>query len=115
MRLMLAMLLGLMITPVNAHDAEHPELDNWYMSLHNKLGGSCCGNADGQAISADDWKTANGHYKVFVNNSWYDVPDYAVLDTEPNKAGHAIVWISPQSGSLTSAPGVICFMPGAMY
>jgi hypothetical protein len=108
MLLSLGMLI-LSIWPVHAHDPAHPELDKWYMSLHNKFGVPCCDVSDGHALDVDDWKTDHGHYVVLLNGVWTVVPDEAVIDKEPNQARHAIVWM--RQGP---TPLIICFMPGEM-
>lgn len=95
-----------------AHDdgryANSP-LKPWFDSLHSKSGGACCSNADGIAISDVDWDTKNGHYRVRLNGEWVDVLGDAVI-TEPNRAGHTMVWPYYVQGR----PVIRCFLPGTM-
>jgi hypothetical protein len=84
-------------------------LKAWFDSLTNKRGGSCCSLADGIAIADVDGRSKDGHYEVFVDSGWQEVPDYAVI-TEPNRAGKTMLWRIP---SITG-PQIQCFMPGPM-
>ncbi len=97
---------------VQAHDdgryANSP-LKPWFDSLHSKSGGACCSNADGMALSDVDWDTKDGHYRVRLDGEWIDVPTDAVI-TEPNRAGHTMVWPYYVQGR----PVIRCFLPGTM-
>lgn len=87
-------------------------LKQWFDSLHSG-NGPCCSVADGTAVADPDWQmwTAGGrsHYLVRLDGKWIEVPDEALV-TEPNRAGHAMVWPMYQDGT----PRVRCFMPGPM-
>jgi len=88
--------------------AQNPELHQWFEGLKSGKG-PCCSDADGTAVSDVDWESANGHYKVRLDNEWVDVPDEAVI-TEPNRIGRTMVW--PIRGYLGIS--IRCFMPGSM-
>src|ERR1700743_3738292 len=103
--------LCLAIGFAHAHDHDHPELDSWFLSLHNKHKVPCCDLSDGHAIAPEDWKSDHGHYKALVNDVWMDVPDEAVLDDQPNKAGRALIWTRRVYDGSTQ---IECFMPGPM-
>jgi hypothetical protein len=88
--------------------AQNPELHQWFEGLKSGKG-PCCSDADGTAVSDVDWESANGHYKVRLDDEWVDVPDEAVI-TEPNRIGRTMVW--PIRGYLGIS--IRCFMPGSM-
>ena len=88
--------------------AQNPELHQWFEGLKSGKG-PCCSDADGTAVSDVDWESANGHYRVRLDNEWVDVPDEAVI-TEPNRIGRTMVW--PIRGYLGIT--IRCFMPGSM-
>ena len=115
LRLASAVLLVMLAAPASqARDpdghyaAQNPELHKWFESLRSGKG-PCCSDADGTAVSDVDWETANGHYRVRLDNEWIDVPDDAVI-TEPNRIGRTMVW--PIRGYLGIS--IRCFMPGSM-
>lgn len=93
------------------HDAAHPELNHWFDSLHSGKG-PCCSDADGTAITDADWESRDGHYRVRIEGSWYDVPDDAVI-REPNMDGRTIVWPYRNSGWGGGGWQVRCFIVGA--
>ena len=82
-------------------------LKPWFENLASKRG-LCCSDADGTALSDVDWESRQGHYRVWLDGAWHDVPDDAVI-TEPNRAGRTMVW--PTRGTLGLS--IRCFMPGA--
>jgi hypothetical protein len=41
--------------------------------------------ADGEIVADSDWESKDGHYRVRLENKWFDV-DNSVI-TEPNRAG----------------------------
>ena len=107
------LLMALSIHPVRSRDldgryAQSP-LKGWFDQLKNKDGALCCSDADGTAVSDADWEVKDGHYRVFVEGEWRDVPDSAVI-TEPNRAGRTMVW--PLRGYMGLT--IRCFMPGSM-
>jgi len=87
--------------------ANSPNHD-WFLSLHSKKGAPCCADADGIRVLDPDWDSKDGHYRVRLENKWYDVPPDAVLD-QPNVVGPTMVWRSYINGQ----PNIICFLPGA--
>jgi hypothetical protein len=84
-------------------------LKGWFENLHSKGGGPCCADADGTALDDVDWDTQSGHYRVRLAGQWIEVPDDTVI-TEPNRAGHTIVWPYYINGRTL----IRCFMPGSM-
>jgi hypothetical protein len=104
----LALIVLLLCTPALAHDASHPELNDWFNRLASGKG-LCCSFADGFAVADPDWESNKGHYRVRLDNEWIDVPDDAVI-TEPNRAGRTMVW--PMKGPRGTS--IRCFMPGSM-
>lgn len=96
-----------------AHDHEHPELGDWYSSLHSSAGSPCCDKRDfdeGSATSLSDaeWDSVDGHYRVRIDGQWVTVPETAHV-LGPNKDGRPIVWFWHLNGQ----PMVRCFIPGA--
>jgi hypothetical protein len=83
-------------------------LKQWFDSLASKKG-LCCSDADGTAVSDVDWESKDGHYRVWLDGAWHDVPDDAVI-TVPNRAGRTMVW--PMRGALGLT--IRCFLPGPM-
>lgn len=84
-------------------------LKPWFDSLRSKKG-PCCSDADGFALSNVDWESKSGHYRVWLEGAWHDVPEDAVI-TEPNRAGKTMVWpIKGDRGSII----IRCFIPGPM-
>jgi hypothetical protein len=88
-------------------------LKPWFESLHSKRG-PCCADADGMTLRDVDWDTKDGHYRVFIEGKWWDVPDDAVIQ-EPNQDGRTIVWpIYIRSEHVLQDIKIRCFMPGTM-
>ena len=90
-------------------------LKPWFDTLSSKGGGACCSQSDGKVVDDPDWTTIvdpakpKVHYRVRLEGQWVDVPDDTVI-TEPNKAGHTMVWPMYLNGN----PVVRCFLPGTM-
>ncbi|WP_414643083.1 hypothetical protein [Bradyrhizobium sp.] len=90
-------------------------LRDWFEHLASGKG-LCCSFADGYVVQDADWESRDGHYRVRVPKAadsddgvWVDVPDEALI-TEPNKAGHTMVWPSYTHKGVS----IRCFMPGSM-
>jgi hypothetical protein len=111
---------------VLAHDPLHQraDLNEWFNGLHSQgkpdgsRKASCCSNQDGALVKDAEWDTYRGedgisHYKVMIEQKWYNVPDEAVV-TEPNKYGPAMVWGSHEWYGNTGGYNIRCFMPGMM-
>jgi hypothetical protein len=95
------------------HAAANPELHDWFDSLRSGKG-PCCSDADGSAVSDVDWESRDGHYRVRIEEHWWDVPDDAVI-TEPNRVGRTMVWpIYYRSIGAPVRVEIRCFMPGSM-
>jgi len=88
-------------------------LKPWFDSLRSGKG-PCCSDADGTALSDVDWEVKDGHYRVRIENQWWDVPDEAVI-TEPNRAGRTMVWPMYVRGmGALIRIDIRCFLPGSM-
>jgi len=98
------------------HDKNHPitpQQKSWFDSLKSGKG-PCCADADGNVLTDNDWESRDGHYRVFIEGAWYDVPDEAVVKV-PNMYGPTMVWpirIWNMGGGLKIE--IRCFMPGMM-
>jgi hypothetical protein len=116
---MLAALITIGGGLAQAHDdgryANSP-LKPWFESLRSKSG-PCCADADGMTLKDVDWDSKDGHYRVFIEGKWWDVPDDAVIK-EPNRTGRTIVWpiYIRDSGANSELRDVKirCFIPGTM-
>jgi hypothetical protein len=115
-----AAVMGAAISPVlfgrdlDGRFKESP-LHDWFEHLASRKG-LCCSFADGYVVQDADWESRDGHYRVRVpktpnseNGIWVEVPEDAVI-TEPNKAGHTMVWPSYTSQGVS----IRCFIPGSM-
>ena len=100
-------------TAANARDPDgryaNSPLRDWFNSLRNKSMVPCCDTADGQRVEDVDWESVDGHYRVRIDGTWYDVPLEAQID-QPNKFGPAIVWPYKDGTGQTK---IRCFIPGA--
>jgi hypothetical protein len=90
-------------------------LKSWFDSLSSGMG-PCCSDADGTVLKDIDWEGKDGHYRVRIEDQWWDVPDEAVLKG-PNRAGQTMVW--PIYFRYGGAKGldrieIRCFIPGSM-
>ena len=92
-------------------------LKPWFDRLKSGRG-LCCSFADGRAVEDPDWGTesvaiAGGEneirYWVIVDGQRLNVPPDALV-TEPNRAGHAVVWPYQDASGATQ---IRCFIPGA--
>lgn len=90
-----------------AHDHEHPAMNEWLKSLHAKNKTWCCDGNDTDAI--EDWETKGDHFRVKFRGQWFDVPDEAIVDA-PNKSGGALLWMNKGYSGFS----VRCFMPGTL-
>lgn len=97
-----------------AHMADRPDLDGWFMKLKSPGGGLCCDFAEAKKIADPDWDTKDGHYRVFLDGRWMNVPDESVV-SDPNRYGPALVWPNEYTSSTGKKEtyGIRCFMPGA--
>lgn len=88
-------------------------LKPWFDSLKSGKG-PCCSDADGTALSDVDWESRDGHYRVRIEEKWWNVPDEAVLN-QPNLVGRTMVWpIIYRNGAVLDRVDIRCFMPGPM-
>lgn len=121
MRQVLALLLTTCLSTCGghtayAHDKSHPvstDMKAWFDTLQSRKG-PCCSDADGSVVKDSDWEARDGHYRVFLEGEWRDVPDEAVV-TVPNLYGRTMVWpvyYNPMGSPMTIM--IRCFIPGSM-
>jgi len=82
-----------------------PGVNAWIESLTDDFHVSCCAVADG--MIPDAWEMQKDHYRVKIYNTWFVMPDTAVVKG-PNRLGHAIVWTHVTDDFLR----IRCFLPG---
>lgn len=107
--LIAALIFCFSISTAFAHKHGSPELDAWFESLHNRVGGACCLNASKEArvVEDPDYEgTQDGGYIVHLDGKEIKVTPQQVVPG-PNKYGPALAW--PKGGG----DGVWCFLPGA--
>lgn len=103
--------------PASAHDYEHPERTDWYMSLKNRQQMPCCDGKDQNHVANEDWGTQQkpkSHYWVIIDAKKYDVPDQKLIDG-PNLDGSAMVWSYKTWEGDQGSEEIRCFMPGTLY
>lgn len=91
------------------HSADRPDLDNWFMHLRAKSGAICCDMTEAEKLTDVQWDTKDGHFRVFIDNEWFVVPDSSVV-LDPNRYGQAMVWPQRDNGKVIF---IRCFIPGA--
>jgi len=85
----------------------HPEVREWFKSLKNSNGISCCDTADGVRIEDPDWKeNVDGSYEVYARGGWQHIDQKHVIQGT-NKVGYAVLFWP----SFFKNP--ICFVPGS--
>jgi hypothetical protein len=85
-----------------------PEQKQWFKGVQDAGGIACCSVADGYPISTYE-KRPDGHYWIWFEHEWRQVPDYAVRNA-PNPVGIAVAWFYV----FMSGPWVIrCFVPAS--
>jgi hypothetical protein len=102
---------ALITTSIARDDGRYADspLKPWFNQLRDSDGISCCDVADGVRLSDVQWDTKDGHYRVFLDDHWIDVPDRAVI-LQANRAGVAIVWPIIYDGKVAK---IHCFIPGS--
>jgi hypothetical protein len=86
------------------HDAATSE---WFRSLKNSSGESCCDYADGVRLEAPEWRELEDHsFEVFAREKWNKIPPWRVLKGT-SRVGYAILWWPKAFDNPT------CFLPGA--
>ena len=79
----------------------------WFKSLRNGNGLSCCDYVDGVRIDDPDWRElTDGGAEVFAKGTWHVIPPEKVLKGT-NRVGYPILWW-PEHW-----PEPSCFLPGA--
>jgi hypothetical protein len=96
-----------------AHDSHDPVMSEWTMKQQNINGLRCCNETDVYILEQDEWKLENGVYWVFIENKWYDLKKYWLVNLihGPNPSGKAVLWYSKtDDGDIQ----FYCFTPGVM-
>lgn len=103
--MLLIMIVVLASTVANAEmSGASPAITSWVESLRVPGSGiSCCSTAD---CSQTEFRTADDHYEVWVDDRWLAVPPTKVLDRLDNPTGRAVVCWTPSRG-------IMCFVRGA--
>ena len=83
-----------------------PHIQEWFKSLKDGDGGSCCDTADGESA---EWDMKDGKYRVRIEGAWRVVEDNQLL-LQPNLVGRPIVWLYKDVEMKTQ---IRCFLPGA--
>lgn len=120
----IVVLIALGVRFAHAHDSHHPELDNFYSSLKDKHGNSCCNMTDCHEAEAeirgDHWWA---QLAVKKNNTWENRPEWMEIPDDKviinaNPIGKAIFChtISWQTGTNTfqldpKSITIRCFLP----
>lgn len=110
---MIELILSMYLTLAQATpDKAFPEgpLNNWYKSLKSPLTGlTCCDISDCEPV---DWRIADDHYEVYIDNRWWTVPKGVVLENTVNPTGGAVACWSRYTLELDGSPKFYCFVPG---
>jgi hypothetical protein len=112
MRFISLILLGLII-PI--HLPDRPDLTPWLKDLKSTSNIPCCESDEAHALDEPDWRvSAEGHYQVFLEGDWRDVPNDAVVQG-PNKYGRVLVWyvVSKDTEGKVYSVYIRCFLPAA--
>jgi hypothetical protein len=118
MRLVLTFFVAFIFnSSVFAHDHDHPELDQWFKSLTNQIGGSCCDGSDAYSVEAVDWeRTDDFEFPFIVKWDGQKLPVHRTTVVKgTNKIGVSKIWPYRQtddSGTPGGAWHIRCFMPG---
>jgi hypothetical protein len=99
----------MLIRAAYSHDREHPENDKCLADLENKSGQKCCDGTDAERVDNAEWDAKRGHYVVFLEGEWVEVPDNALIAGGKGCPGPTRVW----TGHLNGHPYPRCFAPGA--
>lgn len=105
LRTLIAVYVLALVVASHAHDGHN---DDWFRSLKNGMGGSCCDGSDYQRVEDPDWKMEDNAYWVRLGE-WQKVPDDRIVSTK-NIIGPAIVW--PYI-DMAGKERVRCFLPGS--
>jgi hypothetical protein len=97
---------ALLVFSVEAHAGPNTE---FFRSLTNQQGASCCDGSDGYRLEDPDWEVTGNGYRVRIQGQWIDVPPQAVV-RQQNKVGFPVVWPVMIGGKIE----IRCFMPAAM-
>lgn len=98
-----------------AHLSDRPDLNSWAMSLKSSQGTPCCESDEAHALNEPDWRVSkDGHYQVFLEDDWRDVPAGSVVQG-PNKYGRVLVWFVTYQDQHNHVISVYvrCFLPAA--
>ena len=83
--------IGLVFAKDGRDWGHDPATSQWFKSLRNSQGLSCCDTVDGVRLEAPEWKeNPDGTYEVFARGEWHTVDKDRVL-TATNRVGYAIL------------------------
>lgn len=107
--IVLGILSALFIGNVRAHDANHPEMNDWFAGLMqpDNPTASCCGESDAYwadefhvrdgktyATITDDRDDAPLHRPHVDNGTEIEVPNYKLKFDRGNPTGHGVLFLS---------------------
>ena len=76
----------------------------WFKGVVSPSGVPCCDISDGHRTSYD---LRGGAYRVPIDGLWWQVPERAIIRSQGNPVGEAVVWYVNQRGSIV----INCFVP----
>lgn len=76
----------------------------WFKGVKSPSGVPCCDISDGHRTAYD---MRGGAYWVPIDGLWWQVPERAIIRSQGNPVGEAVVWYVNQRGSIV----INCFVP----
>jgi hypothetical protein len=76
----------------------------WFKGVVSPSGVPCCDISDGRRTAYD---LRGGAYWVPIDGLWWQVPERAIIRSQGNPVGEAVVWYVNQRGSIV----INCFVP----
>ena len=88
----------------------------WYKSLTDNNGRSCCDISDCKEVEA---RTINGYWEVNIKEKWYKVPADKILKNKENPTGSAVACYSQFQNEVTyddnGQPVFFCFIEPTLF
>jgi len=91
----------------SAHEKGSDPDAEWFASLKDKHGISCCHMQDCYRVEIQDLDIKGGHYRLKYKGEWLEVPDQVIQRDEPNPTGHPVACVHVT----WKAKEVRCFIP----
>lgn len=110
-RMMRIFILALLMTCIpfasnGAPKPEHdPSLKDWFESLTDNSGRSCCGLGDGHRVQYRVSRSSQYDYEFEWNGEWYQIPNEKVVHNHANPTGSAIAFFTEVHGMF-----IYCFI-----